>query len=109
MLAFHQDQASQALPPPCQGREAAVQTDPPVVHPVPGQVQIAKPASAFKKLSVCKVQSTSIPPKPVHHPAVIRACLSMFSKKPGELNDEEIVITPKPSQATATQPKSNPK
>ena len=83
MLAFHQDQASQALPPPCQGREAAVQTDPPVVHLVP--------APPVKKLSVCQVQSTTIPTKPIYHPAVIRACLSMFSKKPGELNEEEII------------------
>ena len=41
------------------------------------------------KLSVMSVQSTSIPPKPVYHPAIIRACLSMFDKKPDSLNTEE--------------------
>ena len=41
------------------------------------------------KLSVMSIQSTSIPPKPVYHPAIIRACLSMFDKKPDSLNTEE--------------------
>ena len=41
------------------------------------------------KLVIQKVQTTSIPPKPVYHPAIIRACVSMFGKKPGELDSEE--------------------
>ena len=80
MLASHQDQATQVLTSPHQVHDAAVQAvPPPVVHHVPA-----------KKLSICQVQTTSIPPKPVYHPAIIRACLSMFGKKPSELNNEEI-------------------
>ena len=41
------------------------------------------------KLVIQKVQTTSIPPKPVYHPGIIRACLSMFGKKPAELDSEE--------------------
>ena len=78
--AAQQDQAVQALPPPQQVREVAVQTAR-VVHHEPGQ-QV--------KLSIDKAESTDIPPRRIYHPAVIRACLSMFRKKPGELNDEEI-------------------
>ena len=80
VLSSHQAQATQVLPSPHQVRHAAVQAVPP---PVGQHVPV-------KKLSICQVQTTSIPPKPVYHPAIIRACLSMFGKKPSELNDEEI-------------------
>ena len=40
--------------------------------------------------AVVSVQNTSIPPRPIYHPAIIGACLSMSSKKPGELNSEEM-------------------
>ena len=81
MLAS-QNQATQVLPSPHQVRAAAVQNVPhSVVH---------LPHVPVQKLSICQVQTTSIPPKPVYHPAIIRACLSMFDKKPSELNYEEI-------------------
>ena len=48
-----------------------------------------EPASKRNKLVIQQVQTTSIPPKPVYHPAIIRACLSMFGKKPAELDSEE--------------------
>ena len=39
-----------------------------------------EPDSKRNKLVIQQVQTTSIPPKPVYHPAIIRACLSMFGK-----------------------------
>ena len=43
------------------------------------------------KLVIQQVQTTSISPEPVYHPAVIRACLSMFDKQTDELDSEETV------------------
>ena len=37
------------------------------------------------------ISISSIPPKPVYHPAIIRVCLSMFGKKPGDLDPDEIL------------------
>ena len=43
------------------------------------------------KLQVVKAQSTSIPPRPIYHPAIINACDAMFSKHPSKLVPEEVV------------------
>jgi hypothetical protein len=48
------------------------------------------PRPNLARLDIKAVQCTSIPPKPFFRPAIIRASLSMFEKKPGELNAEEI-------------------
>ena len=57
------------------------------------EVEISKlKVSSLKlcpKLVIQQVQTTSIPPKPMYHPAIIRACLSMFGKKPDALDPEE--------------------
>ena len=44
----------------------------------------------LSNLSIQSVQQTSIPPKHVYHPAIIRASLSMFRKKPDCLTAEEV-------------------
>ena len=44
----------------------------------------------LSNLSIQSVQQTSIPPKHVYHPAIIRASLSMFWKKPDCLTAEEV-------------------
>jgi hypothetical protein len=43
------------------------------------------------KLQVVKTQSTSIPPRPIYHPAIINASDAMFSKHPSQLVPEEVV------------------
>ena len=43
------------------------------------------------KLQVVKTQSTSIPPRPIYHPAIINASDAMFSKHPSQLLPEEVV------------------
>ena len=43
-----------------------------------------------KQLTIQCVEKTTLPPKPVYHPAIIRASLSMFGKKPYELDPDEI-------------------
>ena len=48
-----------------------------------------EPESKKKHFVIQQVQTTSIPPKPVYHPGIIRASLSMFGKKPAELESEE--------------------
>ena len=62
----------------------------------PGSLSISRttqiniePNPKRNKFVIQQVQITSIPPKPVYHPAIIRASLSMFGKKPAELNAEE--------------------
>ena len=44
----------------------------------------------LSNLSIHSVQNTSIPPKAIFHPAIIRASLSMFKKKPDSLTAEEL-------------------
>ena len=45
-----------------------------------------------KQLTMQCVETTTIPPqpRPVYHPAIIRASLSMFGKKPYDLDPDEI-------------------
>ena len=43
-----------------------------------------------KQLTIQCVETTTIPPRPVYHPAIIRASLSMFGKKPYDLDSDEI-------------------
>ena len=43
-----------------------------------------------KQLATQCVETTTVPPRPVYHPAIIRACLSMLSKKPPDLDPDEI-------------------
>ena len=43
-----------------------------------------------KQLTIQCVKTTTIPPRPVYHPAIIRASLSMFGKKPYDLDPDEI-------------------
>ena len=43
-----------------------------------------------KQLTTQCVETTTVPPRPVYHPAIIRACLSMFGKKPPDLDPYEI-------------------
>ena len=100
VLTHHQDQAVQVVPPAhklC--HEVAVQT-PPEVHTVPGgqiqahlvlphQQHAAKTKSWVKNFSIQKVQSTSIPPRGIYHPAMINACIAITGKHPSQLNAEE--------------------
>ena len=44
----------------------------------------------LSNLSVQSVQKTSIPPKAIFHPPIIRASLSTFKKKPDSLTAEEV-------------------
>ena len=53
-------------------------------------VSIPPSMPKLSNLSVHSVQQTSIPPKQVFHPAIIRATLSMFGKKPDCLSAEEV-------------------
>ena len=43
----------------------------------------------LKKMSI-QIQSTSIPPRPVYHPAIINACTAMFAKHPSQLQQDEV-------------------
>ena len=54
------------------------------------QISIPPSKSRLSNLSIQSVQTTSIPPKAVFHPAIIRASLSMFQKKPDSLTPEEV-------------------
>ena len=54
----------------------------------PSSISI-KPEPKKNRMTMTNVQSTSISPKTVYHPAIIRASLSMFLKKPGDLDPEE--------------------
>ena len=40
-------------------------------------------------LSISKACSTSLPPRPIYHPAVINACKTMHGKHPSELSQKE--------------------
>jgi hypothetical protein len=42
------------------------------------------------KLQIVKIQSTSISPRPVYHPAIVNACDAMFAKHPSKLNPDEV-------------------
>ena len=42
------------------------------------------------KLNIRKTGSTSIPPRPVYHPAIINASKAMFAKHPSQLTPEEV-------------------
>ena len=42
------------------------------------------------KLSIEVQPSLSIPPRPIYHPAVIKACQIMHGKLPSQLSSEEI-------------------
>ena len=53
-------------------------------------ISIPPSKSRLSNLSIQSVQNTSIPPKAVFHPAIIRASLSMFKKKPDSLTLEEV-------------------
>ena len=44
----------------------------------------------MSKLNIVTIQSTSIPPRPVYHPAIINACTAMFAKHPSELRQDEV-------------------
>ena len=44
----------------------------------------------MSNLNIVKIQSTSIPPRPVYHPTIINACTAMFAKHPSELGQDEI-------------------
>ena len=46
--------------------------------------------SKLSNFGIRTVQVTSIPPKPIFQPAIIRASISMFEKKPDDLDAEEI-------------------
>ena len=54
---------------------------------------LASIAPVFKKeteLNIVKTSSTSIPPRPVYHPAVVNASQAMFRKHPSQLLPEEV-------------------
>ena len=51
---------------------------------------ISIPSRSIKQLTIQCVETTTVPPRPVYHPAIIRASLSMFGKKPAELEPDEI-------------------
>ena len=101
LITHHQDQAVQVGPPPpklC--HEVAVQTPPNEVHTVPGghvqanlvlphQQNAARSEFRGKKLSIQKVQRTSIPPRGIYHPAIINACIAITGKHPSQLTTEE--------------------
>ena len=100
VLTQHQNKAVQVVHPPdklC--HEVAVQT-PPEVHSVPGgQVQahsvlphqehVVRNKILVKNFSIQKVQSTSIPPRGIYHPAIINACIAITGKHPSQLTAEE--------------------
>ena len=46
-------------------------------------------AQEMPKFHVVRNQSTSIPPRPIYHPAIINACYAFFSKHPSKLEPEE--------------------
>ena len=43
-----------------------------------------------QKLSFAEVKTVSVLPKPSYHPAIIKACISMFNKKPDKLEPDEV-------------------
>ena len=43
-----------------------------------------------QNLSFTDVKTVSVLPKPSYHPAIIKACISMFDKKPDKLEPEEV-------------------
>ena len=43
-----------------------------------------------QKLSFTEVKTVSVLPKPSYHPAIIKACLSIFKKKPDKLDPDEV-------------------
>ena len=45
---------------------------------------------SLSNLSIVAQKPMSIPPRTIYHPAVIRACQSMFEKHPSQLSPEEI-------------------
>ena len=47
------------------------------------------PVAPKKPLSLDRVESTSIPPRTIYHPAIINACKSMHGKHPSELDPDE--------------------
>ena len=53
-------------------------------------LSIPSSKARLSNLSIQPVQNTTIPPKTVYHPAIIRASLSMFKKKPDSLTAEEV-------------------
>ena len=73
--------------------DAAVQVASPTsdafCEPVPCLQQPPRPASKKPNLIIMKTSSTSLPPRPIYHPAVINASKSMHGKHPSELNREE--------------------
>ena len=47
------------------------------------------PTKKTPKLGTTKTGTTSIPPRPVYHPAIINASNAMFAKHPSQLTSEE--------------------
>ena len=56
---------------------------------VPHQEHAVKSELLVKKFSIQKVQSTSIPPRGIYHPAIINACFAITGKHPSQLTAEE--------------------
>jgi hypothetical protein len=54
----------------------------------PSSIDIPPNIKKMPTLRIVKFQSTSIPPRPVYHPAIINACTAMFSKHPSRLTEE---------------------
>ena len=48
------------------------------------------PPMKIQKLYILRSGATSIPPRPVYHPAIINASQAFFSKHPSQLTAEEI-------------------
>ena len=44
-----------------------------------------------QNLTFAEVKNVSVLPKPSYHPAIIKACISIFNKKPDKLDPDEIL------------------
>ena len=53
------------------------------------QQHAARSEFLVKKLSIQEVQSTSIPPRSIYHPAIINTCIAIIGKHPSQLTTEE--------------------
>ena len=62
------------------------------VQAVNVNVDVACQAANFhrSKLSISECVTTSIPPRPIYHPAIINASMAFFKKHPSNLTEDEI-------------------
>ena len=80
-LSISPQEASSFFPPQIQSN---------LVVSSPSSINIPPNLKKMSNLNIIKSQSISIPPRPVYHPVIIKACQRFFAKHPSELRQDKV-------------------